>query len=252
MASEEAIKLSYSDFVENQAKYYNELLVSHEMSDVTLACEGYEVGAHKTIISASSLFFREIVKKSKHVNPYIYLKGVSKETLQALLEFIYVGEATICSENVEKLIDAGNELKIIGIIQEQSDTKNPKVKQKTNFNVADYVKIEPTASKDHEHLESFEVDFKDKEEDELYSKVKLEKEIEKRITAKRDNNGFKYYVCNVCNNEKKSRAKMKLHVETHLDGFSHKCKLCPTVKKTTRTLQIHMFQQHSKYSKSST
>ena len=79
MLSEETLQLTNSDFLKNQAKYYNDLLESQELSDITLACDGYQVGAHKTILSASSEFFREVIRKSKHVNPYIYLKGVKKK-----------------------------------------------------------------------------------------------------------------------------------------------------------------------------
>merc|ERR1740123_2972133 len=112
-----ALQLTNSGYLENQTRYYNELLESQEMSDVTLACDGYEVGAHKTIISGSSRFFKEVIRKSKHVNPYIYIKGVSKETLETVLKFIYVGEATARTDNLEKLVDAGNELKVFGLME---------------------------------------------------------------------------------------------------------------------------------------
>ena len=95
MTLEGGLQLTNSGFYENQTRYYNELLESQEMSDVTLACDGYEVGAHKTIISASSQFFREVIRKSKHANPYIYIKGVSKETLETMIKFIYFGEALV-------------------------------------------------------------------------------------------------------------------------------------------------------------
>ena len=100
--------LTNSGYFENQTRYYNELLESQEMSDVTLACDGYEVGVHKTIISGSSEFFKEVIRKSKHPNPYIYVKGISKETLETVLKFIYVGEATARTENLKKIVEAGN------------------------------------------------------------------------------------------------------------------------------------------------
>ena len=132
MISDKTFLLNNSDFLKTQAGYYNELLASQEMSDVTLACDDYEIGAHKTILSASSLFFREVIRKSKHASPYIYLKGINKEILDSLLKFMYVGEATTSSENIDKLIDVGNELQIIGIIEKPQSitTKNSKFKEK--------------------------------------------------------------------------------------------------------------------------
>ena len=80
-----SLLLSNSGYLQNQAKFYSDLLESQELTDVTLACDGYQVGAHRTVISASSLFFRDVIKNSKHQNPFIYLKGVSKETLESML-----------------------------------------------------------------------------------------------------------------------------------------------------------------------
>ena len=160
-----ALQLTNSGYLENQTRFYNELLESQEMSDVTLGCDGYEIGAHKTIISASSLFFREVIRKSKHPNPYIYLKGVSKEVLEVLLKFIYNGEVTARSAILQNLVDVGNELQIEGLmeLEEKSKTNEktrkkekdviesqPKEKDNSDFNIADFVKIEPYEIMEHE------------------------------------------------------------------------------------------------------
>ena len=114
-----SLLLSNSEYIQNQAKFYSDLLESQELTDVTLACDGYQVGAHRTVLSASSLFFQDVIKNSKHQNPFIYLKGVSKESLESMLQFIYDGEATVKSENLERLIEIGNELKVIGLMEDE-------------------------------------------------------------------------------------------------------------------------------------
>ena len=121
-----SLLLSNTDYLQNQASFYSDLLESQELTDVTLACDGYQVGAHRTVISASSLFFRDVIKNSKHQNPFIYLKGLSKETLESMLQFIYAGEATVLSENLEKLVEVGNELQIIGLMEIELNNKNNK------------------------------------------------------------------------------------------------------------------------------
>ena len=113
-----SLLLSNSDFVQTQANYYSDLLKNQELTDVTLACDGYQIGVHKTVISASSLFFRDVIKNSKHQNLFIFLKGVSKETLDSILQFVYIGETTVQSENLERLVEVGNELKVIGLMEE--------------------------------------------------------------------------------------------------------------------------------------
>ena len=265
--------MSNSNFLQNQAKYYNELLASQEMSDVTLACDGYEVGAHKTIISAASPFFRKIIRKSRNLNPYIYLKGVSQESLEALLKFIYNGEATARSENLENLVDVGNELQIEGLMEEKSkrqkrasnekenlstekkkkDTAKTKSKDEANdFNMADFVKIEPYETEE-EAEESDDIKDKQKVVDgndetvgESNNQEELEEEIAKRMKMIVDEHSLKRYECMVCQKKQKEKTKMKMHVETHLEGFSHKCKFCGMVKKTTRALQLHVWDQHTR------
>ena len=99
MMNTTSLLISNSDYVETQARFYSNLLKNQELTDVTLACDGYQIGVHRTVISASSLFFRDVIKNSKHQNIFIFLKGVDKETLDSMLQFIYAGEATVLTEN---------------------------------------------------------------------------------------------------------------------------------------------------------
>ena len=280
--------MNNSNFLQIHTKYYNELLESKEMSDVTLACDGYEIRAHKTIISASSLFFREVIQKSKHPNPYIYLKGVSKETLEAILKFIYNGEVTARSSNLENLVDAGNELKIEGLMEERSKTNEKRkfsTKKKTenvvasiqkeinnsDFNIADFVKIEHYEILEHEketgdkhgikvigdnneavsgldnkEEQEGEIDYNNKTVGRSNNNEKLAGEVAKRMVEIYDEEeSMKQYKCTVCHKKQKEKFKMKMHVETHLEGFSHTCKFCGMVKKTTRALQLHEYNKHT-------
>ena len=121
-----SLKLAYSDHSIEQTKFYNELFEKQELTDVTLACDdGFQIKVHRTTISASSLFFREVIMNSDNTNPFIYLKGVNQESLQSLLEFIYAGETVVKTENVDDLVAIGNELKILGIMEmEVNDGKS--------------------------------------------------------------------------------------------------------------------------------
>ena len=113
-----SLKLAYSDRSIEQTKFYYELIEKQELTDVILACnDGFQIKAHRTIISASSLFFREVIVNSNNTNPFIYLKGVNQKSLQSLLEFMYTGETVVKTENVDDLIAIGNELKILGIME---------------------------------------------------------------------------------------------------------------------------------------
>ena len=258
MASEEALHLSSSNFLQIHSKYYNELLESQEITDVTLACDGYEIGAHKTIISATSLFFREVIRKSKHPNPYIYLKGVSKETLEAILKFMYNGEVTARSANLENLVNIGNELQIEGLMEEKSKTSRkkkedlkesqPKEIDNLDVNIADFVKIEPYETMEHEEETGDEQGVNDNDDagGRSNNQAGLAEEIAKRMVEAFDEEGVKQYECLVCHKKHKEKPKIKMHIETHLEGFSHTCKFCGKVTKTTGALQLHVYRQHTR------
>ena len=51
----------------------------NDFVNVTLACDGnQQIKAHKIILSAGSLFFRDILVNAKHPEPFIFLSGIRK------------------------------------------------------------------------------------------------------------------------------------------------------------------------------
>ena len=91
---EKMLRLKWQDFQENAISAFGTLREDNEFADVTLACEdGQQVEAHKVILAASSPFFKEILKRNKHPNPLIYMRGLKSEDLLAIIDFLYFGEA---------------------------------------------------------------------------------------------------------------------------------------------------------------
>ena len=63
----EKLCLKWNDFQENVNTAFRSLRKNHEFADVTLACEdGQQIEAHKVILAASSPFFQNLLKRSKH------------------------------------------------------------------------------------------------------------------------------------------------------------------------------------------
>ena len=72
----EHLCLQWADFRENVDSAFGRLRYDKVFADVTLACEdGQQMDAHKVILAASSPIFEEILQKSKHPHPMIYLRG---------------------------------------------------------------------------------------------------------------------------------------------------------------------------------
>ena len=99
----------------------HELRIKEELLDVTLACEDETIEAHKVVLSASSLFFKSIFIKTKQPHPFIYLRGVFYKDLVALLDYIYTGKAQIASDDVNRFIQVGRDLKVKSLSSEEND-----------------------------------------------------------------------------------------------------------------------------------
>ena len=140
MSSSELLAVKDKDFFAHNVEFFKEILDQGDLADVTIACDdNYTVSAHKVILSASSLFFRSVIKKSKHPNPYIYLKGVSASHLNSLMSYIYSGETDVRSEDFQTFMTIASELKIFSLTSTQpipsdekqtSSEKDKKVKKK--------------------------------------------------------------------------------------------------------------------------
>ena len=108
--------LKWNAFEENVRKYFRKLREDKRLFDVTLATDdGHHIQAHKVILSAGSHFFSDIFEKSNHTNMLVYLKGISSEKLEQVLDFIYNGEVSINQEEIMVFIETGKELQVKGL-----------------------------------------------------------------------------------------------------------------------------------------
>ena len=81
--------LKWNDFQQNIVGNYKDLRNDTDFSDVTLVCEeDQEIEVHKIILSASSPFFRSLLKKNTHSHPMIYMRGLKAKDLVAIVDFI--------------------------------------------------------------------------------------------------------------------------------------------------------------------
>ena len=100
------------------------LLSDTDFTDVTLTCQNNKwVKAHKLILSSSSSFFRDLLLCHPHQHPLVYLKGVNIKDLQAILQFIYLGEAKVAKDMVTSFIETAKELQVEGLTKEKDDNQ---------------------------------------------------------------------------------------------------------------------------------
>ena len=114
----EKFSLKWNNFEDNASKSFRNLRKEEHFYDVTLVSDDQQlVSAHKLILSASSEFFKNILKQSKHSNPMIYLPGVQLVDLNFVIDYIYDGEVQLYQENLDNFLDVAQKLKIEGLIE---------------------------------------------------------------------------------------------------------------------------------------
>ena len=118
--------LRWNDFQMNASNAFNKLRKDKDFLDVTLVREdGEHISAHKVILSASSDFFKDTLKKANHTNPMIFLSGFHSKILTAVLDYVYNGEVNIFQEEIDEFLKSAEKLKIDGLtntIEEQQDS----------------------------------------------------------------------------------------------------------------------------------
>ena len=101
-----------------------------------------------------------------------------------------------------------------------------------------------TKVKQNKDIKSFAENSTDFTDIKAEENTELETEINKRLTKRKDEDNKTVHVCTVCDKEGSKKQKIRQHIETHLEGFSHKCHFCDVVKHTRGSLAFHEWQYH--------
>ncbi|XP_066970973.1 longitudinals lacking protein, isoforms H/M/V-like isoform X2 [Macrobrachium rosenbergii] len=85
--------------------------------DVTLACDGKFYPVHKIVLATCSDYFEQIFERTSPMckTPVIVLKDIRHEDLEALLNYMYVGEVNVLQTELSGLIKAAECLRIKGL-----------------------------------------------------------------------------------------------------------------------------------------
>ncbi|XP_071551377.1 uncharacterized protein [Panulirus ornatus] len=107
-------------------------------SDVTLACDGKFYPVHKLVLSTCSDYFEEIFNRTQCKHPVIVLKDVKHDELEALLNYMYLGEVNVLQADLAGLIKAAECLKIKGLaVPDEAPTARSPNKDKRSASIRD-------------------------------------------------------------------------------------------------------------------
>lgn len=264
-ASMEKFCLKWNDFRQNIATSYKDLRENVDFSDVTLVSEDdQQVEAHRVILSGCSTFFKELLKKTKHSHPMIYMRKVNAKNLKAILDFIYYGETNISQEDLDSFLSLAEELQLKGLAAEDKKEENKGYEHNESFQD---VKKEPIkynpAKVNHTHKDIAEAFrsydttvYKSDESPESgavvvindlnsYAVTNTEELVNQINSMMQKVEGTKDWSCTVCGKTAGHKNNLRQHIEAnHIEGISHRCDQCGKVSRSTHGLRKHKYDTH--------
>ena len=247
MSTYEKLCIQWNDFQDDVSTSLECLREDKDFVDVTLVCQdGQLFDAHKIILSMSSPFFQNILKRNKHAHPLIYMRGVKPEDLKAILDFLYYGEATILKLNLESFYTIAQELNLKGWSKDAKDKKiselPEEIKPETETTIDSHYQPDSISQakemsidqSGHEFLKTFqEIDRK------LNTMMSLSSSHASTLRP------YKKTKCNVCGKEDR-RNRIKEHIETkHIQGISLPCPFCEKNLRSRADFRRHKLNYHS-------
>ena len=112
---ESVLRLRWNSHVESLQQLFENLLEQQLFVDVTLACEGGSLKAHRVMLSACSTYFRRVLHEAGSKNPVIIMRDVSYTEMDFILQFIYRGEIHVPEARLPSLLKTARLLEIRGL-----------------------------------------------------------------------------------------------------------------------------------------
>ena len=116
----EKFNLTWNDFEKCASNSLKDLLGEQDFVDVTLVSEDdKQIKAHKVVLSAWSPILKNILVRNPHQHPLIFLTGVKYQELEALVNYMYLGQAEICQNDLDIFMRSAELFKVKGLYREK-------------------------------------------------------------------------------------------------------------------------------------
>ncbi|KAJ6640651.1 Protein bric-a-brac 2 [Pseudolycoriella hygida] len=113
--------LRWNNYQTNLTSVFDQLLQNESFVDVTLACDGHSIKAHKMVLSACSPYFQSLFFDNPCQHPIVIMRDVKWPELKAAVEFMYKGEINVSQDQIGPLLHVAEMLKIRGLADVNSN-----------------------------------------------------------------------------------------------------------------------------------
>ena len=249
-------RIRWNEFQTNIVDSYSGLRENFDFSDITLVSDdGKQLEGHRVILSASSPVLNTMLKSNKNTHTMIYMRGFKTADLAAILDFIYIGEANIFQEDLDRFLTLAEELQLKGLDKSEDDPKDaaenaPKDKPNQQECLTEPI-IKPEKYFEPEIKESTNIEKKVNGDKLLVPADATIEDIRIRLDnlMERGDEHEQVWMCTVCGKESKgphSKTNLRGHIELHMEGLSYTCKVCGKISRSSRALGMHVTRKHKK------
>ncbi|XP_050684190.1 protein bric-a-brac 1-like isoform X2 [Leptidea sinapis] len=107
--------LRWNNYQSNLTSCFDQLLQTETLVDVTLACDGKKLKAHKVVLSACSPYFQSLFTDNPSEHPIVFLQNIVYTHLRAIVDFMYRGEVNVLEDDIPGLLKVAEALKVRGL-----------------------------------------------------------------------------------------------------------------------------------------
>ena len=110
---QDIISLQLNNFPIHLSSSLNYLFKRNNYTDVTLVSDDkVQFQAHKFVLSACSPVMKNLLLCNPHSHPIIFLRGIKQQELQYILQFIYLGNANIHQDSINRFLEILKDLQV--------------------------------------------------------------------------------------------------------------------------------------------
>ena len=122
---DETLGLQWKTFPVHLERIFRNLREDSHFTDVTLVSdELIQIPAHRVILCACSPVLGKLLASNPNSHPLLYMRGIKQSELQALLNFMYLGEAQIPMNRVDNFLMVAKDLEIKEIHENEMEKDN--------------------------------------------------------------------------------------------------------------------------------
>ena len=241
-----SVCLQWNDFFGSIKDTFRTLRDDKDFTDVTLVSgDGVQIEAHKVILLSTSPVFASLLKSKKQGQPIIYFRGIKSGDLQALVDFLYLGETTVQEEDVENFLNLGKDFQLEGLTESLPHLREtmPPTKKKSR-NGKDQKDSKNFKLGVEEHENTGPTDFwpsSTKTLENVDEKIRSMMELSKNMLPNGKQRASK---CKVCGKDGPG-SNIKTHIEAHHLKFSIPCTKCERIFKSRAMMKAHKCKEQN-------